>query len=307
MKRQISLCLALAAVAGCGPDFDPYNRLNTLRVLAIQSEPAAPGPGETTTLTPLVFTPEPSAAVTYTWSWCPFPGAPNQGYPCQVTREQLVMMGGGMLNVPPFELGTGPTATLTHTIDPNVLRALCAGQPGVPQLIDCAGGFPVQIRVKVASAGDEVDTVYTMRLRFDSQPNANPKIDGLAAVLEGADRPITGEPSVTLPRDKQTVIKAAVSEAHSETYLGKNDDGQPDPAARERLFLSWFIEGGDTDDEVTGYIPGRTELKVLQENKWDTPKTKDYPKDTARLYVVIRDNRGGVNWTSGIVRLAGEP
>jgi hypothetical protein len=306
-RRILLSLLGLGLATGCGPDFDPYNRLTGLRVLAIQSDPAAPGPGETTTLTPLVFTPEPGAAVTYAWSWCPFPGEASAGYPCQVTREQLMMMTGGAVNVPSFDLGAGPTAMLAHTIDPMVLRALCGGQPGVPQIADCEGGFPVQVRVKVASAGDEVDTVYTLRLRIDSPPNANPKIDGLAAVIEAMDRPIGAEPVVTLTRNKETAIKTLVSEAQSETYPGKNDDGQPDPNARERLFVSWFVEGGDTKDEVTGYIPGRTELKVLQENKWSAPKTKDYAKDTARLYVVLRDNRGGVSWTSGIVRLAGEP
>lgn len=306
-RTLLSLIGLGLATAGCGPDFDPYNRLTGLRVLAVQAEPAAPGPGETTTLSALVFTPEPGAAVTHTWSWCPFPGEASKGYPCQVTREQVMMMAGGAVSVPPFDLGTAPTATLAHTIDPAVLRALCAGMPGVPQLLDCEGGFPVQVRLKVAGGGDEIDTVFTLRLRIDSPPNANPKIDGLAAFVDGADRPIGNEPVVILPRRKETLIKALVSEAQSETYPGKNDDDQPDPNARERLSVSWFIEAGDTRDEITGFIPGRTELKVLQENEWNPPWIKDYAKDTARLYVVLRDSRGGVSWTSGIVRLGGEP
>jgi hypothetical protein len=307
VNGRILLSLALAAsAAGCAEDFDPYNRLTSLRVLAVQSEPASPGPGETTTLTPLVFTPEPGAAVTYAWSWCPFPGPARDGYPCLVTQEQATMLAGQTgVTIPPFDLGAGPTAQLPHGFDPNVLRALCAGQPGTPQQVDCEGGFPVQVKVTVASAGDTVVTVRTLRLRIDSPPNANPRIDGLAAVVEGADRPITDEPAVTITRAAKTTVKAMLPETLSETYPGKDDNGQP-AEVRERLFLSWFIESGDTDDEVTGYIPGKTELQVLLENEWLPGKLKDYPKDTARLVVVVRDNRGGVGWKGGVVRLAGD-
>ena len=40
------VAVALAAgLAGCGEDFDPFNRLTSLRVLAIKAEPAQPRPG----------------------------------------------------------------------------------------------------------------------------------------------------------------------------------------------------------------------------------------------------------------------
>jgi hypothetical protein len=42
-------------------------------------------------------------------------------------------------------------------------------------------------------------------------------------------------------------------------------------------------------------------------NKWEPASTKDYPRDTARVVVVIRDHRGGVGWRSAIVRLGETP
>ena len=51
--------MLLALASGCaGEEFDPFNRLTSLRVLAIKSEPVAPAPGEVTTLSSLLYVPE---------------------------------------------------------------------------------------------------------------------------------------------------------------------------------------------------------------------------------------------------------
>jgi hypothetical protein len=308
MRHTTLLALLLAGLSslGCGPDFDPYNRLNSLRVLAVKSEPAAPGPGETTTLSALVYTPEP-AVLTYAWSWCPFAGPASDGYPCRITQQELSMLTGAM--VPPLDLGTATTAELANSIDPMVVARLCAGEPGIPQLLDCEGGFPVQVKLSVRSPDDEVITVRTVRLRFDAAipANGNPQIDGLTALVGDAEQPIGDTPTVTLPRKEKTVIKAQVPESFSETYRGKNDNGEIVDGVRERLFLSWFIESGDSDDERTGFIADQVPFERALMNKWEPADREDYPSDTARLFVIIRDSRGGVGWRSGIVRLGATP
>jgi hypothetical protein len=150
--------------------------------------------------------------------------------------------------------------------------------------------------------------VRTVRLRFDpaTPPSANPQIDALSATIEGADQPIGDTADVTLPRREKTELHAAVAEAAAETYPGKRDDGTP-ADVRERVFLTWFVETGDTDDERTSFIEGDVPFERLRVNKWEPAATKDYAKDTARLIVIIRDNRGGVGWRSGIVRLGETP
>src|SRR5687767_1930911 len=135
--------VVVATTAGCGEGFPPPNRIQELRVLAIKSEPVAPAPGESTTLSALVFTPDNDPSVTYAWSWCPLPGAANDGYPCLIDEAQLAAMAGmaGQM-LPPYNLGNGPTAELTHTIDPLILQQLCAARGGTvvggqPLSIDC--------------------------------------------------------------------------------------------------------------------------------------------------------------------------
>ena len=89
-----SMVAAVAVAAGCGEDFDPYNRLTGLRVLAIKAEPPAAGPGGEChavaraglhpTLTPLVFAPAGDVGH-LPWSWCPLPGSASDGYPAAIS------------------------------------------------------------------------------------------------------------------------------------------------------------------------------------------------------------------------------
>jgi hypothetical protein len=302
-----------AGALGCGEDFDPYNRLTGLRVLAIKAEPPAPALGETTTLTPLVYTPEGAGPVTFAWSWCPVPGPASEGYPCQVREEDLkeAAMAAG-LAAPSFDLGTGATATLTHSLPPALLQLICADTPGLPRLsdTDCRGGFPVQILVRAKTASDELISVRTVRLRFapDHEPNANPFIDGLTVRLEDddMDRPLTDVPEQTLPRAKDTPIKATVSPSVLEMYNGR--DANLNPVRRqEELTLSWFVESGDTESARTRFAVDGFRPEKAFENEWNPDRTKDYSRDTARLIVVIRDDRGGVGWRSAAVKLGATP
>jgi hypothetical protein len=308
----LAVSVALSSV-GCGDDFDPYSRLNTFRVLALQSEPAAPGPGETAIFSAFLFRPA-DEPVTYAWSWCPFPGSPADGYPCLTSEAELTgIVGPGV--VPPFDLGTGETATLTHTIPPQFLQQLCAGVPGAPARPDCDGGFPVQLKVTVATPDDEITAIGRVRLRFDpaTPPNANPRLDGMVVVLDGTEVPVDAfdqpAPTVTVPRDRETVIRVGLAPEAAEPYSGPNDDGQV-VQMRERLTLSWFAESGGFDEDNTAFIDGLDPPVLLDDARqtaWTPGKVKDYPGETSRIVVVIRDNRGGVGWVRGRVRLGAAP
>jgi hypothetical protein len=277
MMRKYWIFWTCAAVASgaCGADFPPYNRLAGLRVLAIQTEPASPGPGEATTLTPLIYTPgaEPDPTLTLAWSWCPFAGSPGAEYPCLITEEQAAMLPGAGGSIPPFDLGTAATARLEHTVSPELLAQLCKGVEGSPQLPDCEGGFPVLVKLRVRTSSDELVAVRTVRLRFDPATAAD------------------------------TTIKAQVGEAAAESYQGRKGD-LTQGTVRETLTFTWFIESGKTRDIYTKFIENDVPLERALENRWKPARPKDYPGDTARLIVVVRDSRGGVGWRSASVRLA---
>ncbi len=329
MKRflRINSLLALAAISlagGCSEEQAPFNRLTGLRVLAIQSEPAAPGPGEIATLSALVYTPTDDPTLTYEWSWCPAPGPSETGYKCLVTEQEIAMFG----QAPAYDLGMAPTAMLANTVDPAAFLALCAAVPGALSAPDCRGGFPIQINLTVkifdpitGKVSDSVNAVATTRWRFADpvtqalQPaNANPTIpddpaistDGLTATIAGMPQPMGNLPTFSLPRDTATAVRAEIPEGASEWYDGFDDAGMP-AMVRERMFMTWFVESGDTDDPRTSFIEGRTPFDKMMTNSWTPARKKDYAPGTARLYVVLHDNRGGVGWSSGIVNLDETP
>ena len=118
MTRKIWTALFAALLAtisiGCAEEFSPFSRLTSLRVLAVQSESAAPATGETTTLTPLLYTTPGESVDSFEWSWCPFPGAANDGYPCLITEDDLAELGEEVGEVPSFDLGTGSRRWLEY-------------------------------------------------------------------------------------------------------------------------------------------------------------------------------------------------
>lgn len=310
LHRTITFLVIALGGPACGGDFDPYSRVQTLRVLAVQSEPPAPAPGQTAVFKVLVYTPKPDAEVTYEWSWCPLAGVARDGFPCLLTAAEIAKLGGdaAAATLPPYALGTGPTAMFSHTVDPALLKMLC------DQIGNCEGGFPVQVRVKIRSGTETIDTVRTVRLRLEGETpgNQNPAIDGLIHLAsketkdEGA--PLSDEPSVTLRRRIEARIRALVKREHIEKYTIVDPKKNLTEQA-ERLSLAWFVETGDLANETTGFIEGAKGL-VFEDsliNKWKPGKLKDYEKGTARVLVVIRDNRGGIGWATGAVNLETKP
>ena len=308
MSSRPRWTLALALAAGCA-DFDPYGRLTALRVLAVQSEPVAPAADETTTLTPLVYA-APGDEITATqWSWCPFPGPAADGYPCLITEADLARLAGDdAADIPPFDLGTGATATLTNTVSPRLLDALCTGVAGQPAAVDCTGGFPVQIRLRVTTGADEVIAVRRLRLRrAGDEANANPRIDGLGARDgSGGEQSLTEDAAVTLPRAVETTVHAEVAAAMAERYATTDLDGHP-VMRLERLTFSWFVESGETTPGRTTFIDGIEPFDEALQVAWKPADVADYARDTSRLLVVVRDDRDGVAWRTATVRLGGAP
>lgn len=306
--------LALFGALDCSSDFDPYNRLTSLRVLALRSEPAVALPDETATYSALVYAPTPGdpqtedPTLTYEWQWCPFAGTSNDGYPCLVTDDQVQALSGDPTLS--LALGNAPTATLRNPVtSPDLKKMLCDGAGGVAK-VDCAGGLPIQIVLTARTATDSVRTIFLTRWGLDPvDANANPALSALSATINGGDVGIdaTNSNGVTLLRDRENNLNLGRELVQqSETYSGLDDNGNP-AQLQERLFVSWFVETGDTKDPSTGYIPGMSVEDVLLQNWWSPGLEKKYPATTARIYLVLRDNRAGVDWSMGQVNLANPP
>jgi hypothetical protein len=97
-----------------------------------------------------------------------------------------------------------------------------------------------------------------------------------------------------------------LSDSASEPYTSVDDLGRV-LGTRERLVLTWFVEGGETLYERTSFIDGVIPLDEAARNEWTLPSRADYAGDTAGLWVVVRDERGGVGWLQAGVTLGGAP
>jgi hypothetical protein len=159
-------------------------------------------------------------------------------------------------------------------------------------------------------------------------------VDAGAGVDGGVPTPDGGillddQASVMVARNKHVALRLDVSIDTAEHLAvpGTIDYDSTNNLTRhyEHLAFSWYAEAGDFtgrgEGRNTGYLPTAyppgvdlppqpvddTNFEFNTANTWDLPKTADYPDGMARIIVVVRDGRGGVDWTSKLVSLEGQP
>jgi hypothetical protein len=309
MNRHVLFGLLLTGLAGCGADFDSPAQLSTLRLLALQAAPVNPVAGETTTVTPLVYSPS-GGALELAWSWCPVLGQPNDGYVCPITHDQAeakLAAIGATAPLPAFDLGAGPVASFTNPFPPEVLAALCgAGLDG--DIVDCHGGFPIRLSVRVTDGAETQrgTTVIRLPVTAGAVANANPVPGALSVDLPSGTQVLDDAGSVLVPRLQESLLHVAVDGAQAETYAA-NDAGGGPATSRETLLFSWFAELDGLDNHRTLFIDGVDTLEGAAADKWKPPATRDDDRPMSRLFVVVRDDRGGVGWSSATAALEVTP
>jgi hypothetical protein len=309
--KLLALGLLAAGLGGCSAGFDSPTLLTKLRLLALQAEPVNPALGDTSTIAPLIYSPSSAtAALEWSWSWCPVLGQPNDGYVCPISYDEagaMLAAAGVTAPVPAFDLGTGPTAAFTNPFPPDVLAALCAGGfDGQP--VDCTNGFPIRVSVRVTqgAAVQLGTTVVRLPTVAGAASNANPVPGALSVDLAMGTETLDDAGSVQVPRLQDNVLHIAIDDSQAETYVGTGLDGDA-ATLRETLLVSWFAALGDFHDARTLFIDGVESLADATTDKWTPPATREEARATSRLIVVVRDDRGGVGWTSATASLEPTP
>jgi hypothetical protein len=309
LTTLFALGVLAAAFCGCGASFDPPTRLTKLRLLALQATPVNPAEGEATTIAPLVYSPS-DAPMELTWSWCPLLGGANDGYVCPLSHDDASAMlaaAGVTAPLPSFDLGGGPTASFTNPFSPALLAALCeTGFDG--QTLDCKGGFPIRVSVRVTQGTAEQSgtTVLRLPLAAGAVSNANPVLGAMSVDLAAGPQALDDTGSVRVPRVQDSLLHVAIDDSQAETYVGTGLDGGT-ATLRETLLFSWFSELGDFHDARTLFIDGDNRLADTSADKWKPPATREDARPTSRLIVVVRDDRGGVGWSSAAASLEPTP
>jgi hypothetical protein len=311
MKTHLTLYAASLAslMSACSPDFDPYNEISGLRVLALQAEPADLSVTQTTRVSALTFE-EKDRPVSLEWSLCPWPSDPNAGFACAVdaaTWQKAWKAAGFTGNAPSLTLGTAEQAELAFPGTRAQAQSLCEHLGALLQSSatlppDCTRSWPWTVRLSARAGKEHVETVKDVQLLIDAKlvPNHNPTLDALQVEAKQGMQVLDAQMARELASGEDHKLRAQAPSRDIETYQRTPALGQPQPKPeRESLTFTWFISRGSTKYVRTTFRDGVESLKDATENEWHAP---DETGDTT-LFVVVRDHRGGVGFRTGKVRL----
>ncbi len=319
MVRTRALCIfAAGAALSCRPDLDQRtSEVRAPRVLAVRAEPAEAPPLTPVTLSALVV--DGSGALpgaTLAWAYCD-------------DRKPLAELGpvsarcleraGDFFE----ELGSGPAVTgalpqkACREFGPEVPEAKDNQPAGRPVDPDPTGGYYQPVRlVATASSGEALVALGRARLscgvvgptpeqltdlKKRTHPNVNPALDSVGdlrpddATGGGAANVVTAGQRVTLRAAWAACAPDATACTGAEAYASFDPATQTVQSRREAMRLSWFATSGALDEDHTGR--DESDAAPFSENVWTAPTVPG----PAHLWVVIRDDRGGVGWRGFVV------
>jgi hypothetical protein len=294
--------LSLAPLWSCGPGFDPFELIQDTRVLAIKVEPPSIALGRPATISALAVTPLPGEEIEYAWDWCPFRTAAQNEYECPFTREELLAIlstppegapSGEQPDIdllsrflPPFELGTDPTARLVIALPPEAALGFCQAAQGFLAgaseqlaqqigLTDCSQGYEVSVRLIATgkTSGKRIVTNKRFTLYTGGTDNTNPTIASMQIRLAKASDSAKArdqldwlKPAGT-PRDEQWhtldpdeptpilaglpfEVRALVDRDSLDIWQPPTPQGATEapPEELEALTYNWMMEAGSLED-----------------------------------------------------------
>ncbi len=315
--RLCLIALGLAFVAASPActirdDSTRANQLESLRVLGIASEPADLISGETAALSALVYEPD-GNPVSYQWSWCISRAGSDKAFACNYEEAELqaawAELDTGTI-LPSYDLGSDETASFALNFEAAQVVDLCTiltrDEANLQEaLFSCLSGLGLSIELRVSSGDQEVVALRDITvLQEGEERNLNPQLGPDLLITDQAG----GELAADDPLRAEAIydLVADVAEDQSEVFTPAPQEGLPPPEARgESLFLSWFITQGATHrkgEQRTSFNDGG-DFTDLVENVWEMPF--DPSSDQARIFLVLRDERGGTSWIEHSYSLLG--
>jgi TonB family protein len=320
---------ASSLLAGCTPELDDRGfQIAGPRLLAIAATPAEA---------------EPRAAVTFRALYVDAAGERGAGdleWAFCTARKPLTEPGTvssecGRASGPDLEaLGSG--AMISGALPDEGCRlfgpdrpAPVAGEPvGRAVDPDPSGGFYQPVRLRVSDGGGALTAIGAARLACGIsgaapeqsidfvkryRRNENPAIAMLAIVRAGSTTPITPDTpgaaaGATVARGERVTLRAAwdacptgstpESCAGAEQYLWFDPEARVVALRREAIRVSWFTTAGTLAADSSGRAEDEA-ASADTDNAWTAPDAAG----EARIWLVVRDDRGGVGWQSYRVRV----
>lgn len=309
-SRTSLVILLLGAALGACTDFDPGSRVTDFRLLAIAADKPYAAPGETVKLEALYHEPF-GRPITWAWSTCPLPRdstataclarfaelsqSPDRAPSFTVGREQTTYE----VTIPPNILdGIQPQSLANATV--GVLTIGCPGElsPRDPRVVP-TGELPFECR-EAGSAQVLPFERYVVSVKriylYPRDKNQNPTITSVT--WDGAPWP-SGEVKEVNACDfdsnqwddcKGEKHELVVTAPPESVEAGTSEYGTP---FREAIVYQFYATEG---------------LFEFNTKTFESPKTRWSARTRARgqtvdFWMVVRDNRGGVSWTTRQVKV----
>lgn len=281
--------LTLLLVTGCVPAFDnPAGFIDRTRILGVRSEPAEARPGEAVEWEVRWASPGPGASNTPPtppqWAWCTQPR----------TAAERTAVSAECLDGEGLERTSGRGPVLTDAcarFGPNTPPTTGDEPPRRPADPDPSGGYYLPIRAFTPQ--DEVfgfvrircDLPGVTRAIFDEfedryRANQHPEISAFEA-----------EPD---PDELGAwTLRVRMTDKSTEPYVRYDQDLGEIVDETETLTAHWYTDAGRLGRGRSAVVDGVATVS------WQ-PSAEQVE---ARLWVVVRDDRGGLDWTSTSVEL----
>lgn len=292
LRAPAAAALALLVPGCAAAELSQTWQLDRLRVLAIQAEPAEVQPGETTRLRGLVYAPIGQAVTAQIWFGCLPTAADDFGCavdtgaleafaeldPATATPEELAAalaaaQDAGLIGLEPLlpPQWTAPLDALDGLSD-------AEAEEGVSAIMN------LTVTAADQSAGEEdLELVYKrVPVSRAATPNNNPLLIGLA--VDGDLRHPDAETLVVRPGE-EVELEPILSPDTIEDYQYRNTDGALE-ARTEEPYFTWYAEGGSFEQAISLYPDSA--------RPWTAPESVGFEGVIA---VVVRDRRGGMDWT----------
>jgi len=263
-----SLAAGFLLTLGCGKgNFEDYNRLGGLRVLAMKADHPEVAPGTAVLITPVVSDLAVKGRVlNWVATGCADPGIAYGSEPSCDSAVDRVDLGTGVLT--PALVGPA----YTQAIDPisvTVPVTILEGRTSIDQ----ANGVSYLVTYVITAAdGSRIQAFKRLVVSTRTQKNTNPTI----LDIFGDRKTMISLPVVP------TLISVSLPEEAAENYGSITSDGVR-INQKETLLVTWFISDGEFD-----------QMRVVgtSENLYSPPQV--LPTDHSVVIVaVVRDGRGG--------------
>lgn len=303
MRDWAPAILATFFSIGCGPSFDSASLVTSTRVVGARVEAtgaagddrASVAPGETATVTWLVTAAGGAAGVpaTLSWAFALCTPAPDGALGC-ATEPLAIFQGTGTPTMPLVF----PAASALGDVDHLTLygRVCDSGAPKFD-----ANGLP--------ACSEGAGTTASVAIRVQGDVNHNPTADR-GATFDGAPWVTTDDPCTNGPRvpadEGEHFVGLVTAGSDREGYTAIVGDPPKLTAEREALQVSLFTTTGELKSPFAFVEAADTAPETPISVKWTAPKPSEITSPTPVTFTfVVRDGRGGVDWTTRAACITG--